>query len=263
MSYLLHATKRRNRNPLKKIVIVLFLSLVLGIVARNVIINTVVYMGNGVGGVLSFFIPGGLRTNHEILQENNSLREQLMSLTAQNIDRNILADENANLKFLLGRRDGSTSTKTIQKSKSILAIIKSGPAETPFDTFIVDVGSVNGVAIGDKVYYGNLIIGKVVDVGDMFAKIELFSSPGNVFSGVMSGSKIKIDAKGVGGGVFEVLVPQGVTVKLGDALVLPSISTKIFGVIKSIEDKQDEGFKRLLFTLPINPSQITSVLIEK
>lgn len=262
MSYLLHV-KKRNRNPFKKILLILLVCFILGYLARSFIVNVLVGVGGGIKSVVTFIIPSGLRSDSALVTENNSLREEVVKLTALNVDRNVLSDENINLKFLLGRKEGASSTKSSTKSKNILATIKQSPAETPFDTFIIDAGIDNGVVIGDKVYYGNLIIGKVIDVGNDFAKVELFSSPGNTFLGTIQSTKMKVDAKGLGGGMFEVLVPEGATVKVGDAFVFPSISTKVFGVVKSIEDKQSEGFRRLLFTLPVNPNQISNILIEK
>jgi cell shape-determining protein MreC len=261
MSYLLHVRKK-NRNGFKKILLILLFCLILGYFARGFIVRSVVSISLGLKSVISFIVPSGFRSDDTVIALNDALRAEVLRLTGENADRNVLADENANLKFELGRQNNSTTTKTSKKTKSILAIIKEKPAETPFDTFIVDVGAEEGVAVGDNVYYGNLIIGKVVEVGSLFAKVGLFSSPGNTFSGTVSESKIKLDAKGLGGGMFESLVPQGVNVKIGDALILPSISSKVFGIIQSIEERQSEGFKRLLFTLPVNPNQISNVIIE-
>ncbi len=260
MSYLLHA-KKRNRNPIKKIFIILLFCLVLGYFARGFVVRSVVGVSLTLKSIISFIVPSGFRSDSAVVAENDSLRAEVVRLTSMNADRNVLADENANLKFELGRKDNSISTAS-SKTKSILAIIKDRPAQTPFDTFIVDVGVEQGVTFGDSVYYGNLIIGKVVEVGDAFSKVELFSSPQNQFSGTMVESKIKFEAEGLGGGMFESFVPQGVDVEIGDALVLPSISSKVFGIVQSIEDRPTEGFKRLLFTLPVNPNHISSVLIE-
>lgn len=261
MSHLLHA-KKRNRNPIKKILIILLFCLVLGYFARGFVVRSIAGVGSTFKSTISFIVPSGFRSDNIVIKENDSLRAEVVRLTSLNADRNVLADENANLKFELGRKDNSISTTASPKTKSILAIIKDRPAQTPFDTFIVDVGVEQGVTFGDSVYYGNLIIGKVVEVGDAFSKVELFSSPQNQFSGTMVESKIKFEAKGLGGGMFESFVPQGVDVEIGDALVLPSISSKVFGIVQSIEDRPTEGFKRLLFTLPVNPNHISSVLIE-
>ena len=140
MSYLLHATKKRNRNPFKKILLILLVCFILGYLARGFIVNFIVDIGGGIKSIVTFIIPSGLRSDNALVAENNSLREQVVSLTALNADRNVLSDENTNLKFLLGRKENASSTKSTTKSKNILATIKQSPAETPFDTFIIDAG---------------------------------------------------------------------------------------------------------------------------
>lgn len=260
MSYLLHA-KKRNRHPFRKFFVALVCCLILGFFARGFIAKTVLAMGSWFKSVFDVVVPSSFRTDAELLSENTNLQAELLKLTALNADREVLYNENQSLKFELGRKDNASTTKS--SNKGILAIVKSKPGETPFDTFILDAGLDQGVIVEDRVYYGNLVIGKIVETGSDFSKAELFSSPGNEFGGTLSGAKIKIDTKGLGGGFFESLVPQGVEVKVGDALILPSIKSKVFGVVSVIEDKQAEGFKRLLFTLPVNPNQITEVTISK
>jgi len=255
MSYLSIA-KKRKRNPLKKILLLVFVCILIGFLGRSLIVKTVVGIESLFDSVFSFVAPGGFRAESNIITENKSLRESVLMLTALNADRAVLADENANLKFELGRK-----YNTPDGSRGVLAIIKSSPGETPFDTFIVDIGADDGISVGQIAYFGNLAVGKVVDLGSHFAKVKLFSSPGNIFAGTISGLDIKIDAKGLGGGVFEVLIPEAADVEVGDILILPSISSKVFGVVSSIEDKPEEGFKRLLFNLPVNPNQISQVLI--
>ncbi len=257
MSYL-STVKKRRRNPLKKIFFILVICLILGFFAKDIIVRTITSVSLGFKGVIAFVVPSGFRSEANIIEENENLRSAVLKLTAENADRNVLYEENQNLKYELGR--GATSTNT---AKGILAIIKQSPGETPFDTFLIDAGTEEGVAIDDNVSYGNLVIGKIIDVGNSFAKAKLFSSPGNIFSGSILGTDIKVEAKGLGGGMFEALVPESAIVKEGDALILPSIQSKVFGLILKIENKESEGFKRLLFTLPVNPNQIYSVIVTK
>ncbi|MDB5204120.1 MAG: hypothetical protein JWP09_148 [Candidatus Taylorbacteria bacterium] len=262
MSYLLHATKKRNRHPFRKLLIVLVCCLILGFFAREFISQTALATGLWFKSVLNVVVPSGLRTDAELLSENERLQGEVVRLTAENADRGVLDVENQNLKFELGRKENASTTKSAAK-KGILAIVRSKPAETPFDTFMLDAGMDSGVVIGDNVYYGNLVIGTIVDVGAAFSKAELFSSPGKEFAGTVTAAKLKIDVKGLGGGLFESLVPEGAQIKIGDAIVLPSIKSKVFAVVSQIEDKQAEGFKRLLFTLPVNPNQLSEVTISK
>lgn len=259
MSYLLHAKKRR-KNPIKKILLVLVLCLIAGFFAKGLIVKSITGLAWTFERVVAFILPGGFRTNNEIVAENEKLRNTVVELTALNADRNVLKEENTSLKMELGRRTGSTTAKF---TPEVFAIIKERPGDTPFDTFILDTGTDEGVVVEDSVFYGNLVIGKIVEVGSNYAKAQLFSSPGNIFSGIVSGTDIKIDAKGIGGGMFESFVPESTPVEVGDALILPSITSKVFGLIQEIEIRKEEGFKRLLFTLPVNPNQIYSVTISK
>lgn len=255
MSYL-SQNRKRKRNPLRKIITVFVVCVIVGFLFRGVIVSTMVGTGSAISSIVSFLIPGGLRSNSEIIKENETLREKVMLLTALNADRNALESENVNLKFELGRKP-----KAGDGVGEILGIVKSRPSNSPFDTFVVDVGSRDGVTADAYVYYGSLVIGKVIDVNTSTSKVQLFSSPGNIFQGVLVSENINIDARGLGGGSFEALVPSGVAVEVGDTLVLPSITTKVFGVVAAIENKEEEGFKRILFSLPVNLNQINQVLI--
>jgi cell shape-determining protein MreC len=117
--------------------------------------------------------------------------------------------------------------------------------------------------LNDKVIYGSLVIGNIVEVGDGYSKAKLFSSPGNVFSGTLGEDDIKVEVKGIGGGGFYALVPIGSKSEVGDALIMPNISSKVYGVVQRVEELTAEGFKKLYFVMPINPNQIREVLIER
>ena len=250
MTYLLHA-KRSRKNHTSAFFIVLFLCLFIAFFARGVIVRNFAYMSNALGGMFYSILPQGFRTANYLAQENLSLRNQISTLTASNADRNVLANENERLKSGLERKD---------KEKIVYATILKRPPESLYDTFILDAGISNAVAVDDVVASGSVAIGKIVEVGNGYSKARLFSSSGNSFEGTLS-ENVHIEAKGVGGGAFEVTAPLGVAASLGDALILPEISSKIYGLVQSIEEKPDEGFKRILFALPINPNQIDSVSI--
>ncbi len=253
MNYRLQ-TRKKNRNPLPKILAIIIICLILGFLARGLIIKTFVYTGGAFNNVISFFIPNGFRSGNSIKEENDWLRQEVLRLTAENADRTVLKSENTNLKFLMNR-------KVVEGGKEVLGVIISKPSTTPYDTFIIDVGQEAEIIVGNKVIYGSLIIGEVTEVGNKFSKVKLFSSFGNVFSGTLGEDNLKAEVKGFGGGSFESLVPIGANVKEGDALVMPQISSKVYGVVQKIEELTAEGFKRLFFVMPINLNQINEVLV--
>jgi cell shape-determining protein MreC len=225
------------------------ISIIIILFARSFVVRTISDIGNAIDQALYGILPQGFKSARDLALDNRNLTDQLTLLKAEDADRNVLANENERLKTGFGRGD---KEKIVYSS-----VIKRAP-ESPYDTFILDAGSELGVAKDDTVVVGSIVIGKIEDVGVGFARAKLLSSPGNTFDGMLGGN-VAIQAKGLGGGAFEAVIPLGTDANIGDALILPSISSKIFGLVQKIEEKPAEGFKRLLFALPINPNQVGNV----
>ncbi len=248
MTYLSHARPKRRRGIRGLILILVIVGIVM-LFAASLVLKTFSSIGQAFENGLYAVLPEGFRNSRNLEEENKALIGQVAILTAANADRNVLANENERLKASLGREE---------KEKVVYAAIVKRPPGSPYDTFILDAGVEVGIQPGQKVISGTVLIGEIVEAGEGFSKAKLFSSPGNEFSGMLAGN-IQIEAKGLGGGSFEVTLPIGASVSLGDSLTLPAISTKIFGLVQNITEKKDEGFKKILFSLPINPNQIDSV----
>jgi cell shape-determining protein MreC len=256
MNYLSY-DKRRSNSNLKKIIFIIVVCLFVVVIAQGFIIKKITSVSQVAGVALSSVLPASLRSNKTLLSENALLREQVVKLQSDVVINRVLVDENAKLKYVLGR-SGQAST-----SNKILAVITQRPLRSPIDIFILDVGVESGVQVDDGVLFGNLILGKIVEVGNGYSKAELYSAPNNKFQGVISRTSISLEVRGLGGGGFEALVPIGADVVVGDTFILPSISSKVYGQVKNVEMLESEGFKRILFTLPINPNEITEVIINK
>ena len=98
------------------------------------------------------------------------LRSQLDAVRATLADRDLLYRENLELKSRLGRAP---------EGKTLLAAVLLRPPGTPYDTFILDVGEKDGVALGDLVFAGgSVIIGKITEVYRSTSRTTLFSAPG-------------------------------------------------------------------------------------
>lgn len=252
MSYLSHARVRRKKGSR------LLLGVIVLCLAGYFISKTLVLPLNRAGYFVNNFVysimPQGFRKSADIARENEALRQQILQLVAENADRKVLQAENSELKFGLGRAE---------EVEQVHATILRKPPVSPYDTFVLDVGEDHRVESGDTVVFGNLAIGVVIETGANYSKAKLFSSPGNIFHGTIGKESISIEARGIGGGAFEALVPIGSNITEGDPLILPSISPKVFGFVERTEDLTEEGFKKIFFTLPINPNQINTVNILK
>ena len=78
--------------------------------------------------------------------ENVNLKNELNDLKTSLFSLDALRDENLKLKEELGRKF---------VKNSIIASVLARPTLSPYDTLIIDVGSDDGISVGDKVVVGN------------------------------------------------------------------------------------------------------------
>lgn len=151
-------------------------------------------------------------------------------------------------------------------SDFILGRVLKVPPSTLFDTLIINVGEDDAVAVGKRVFVGDMIsIGTVAEVYRDTAKVSLYSTPGNSFDvliGVGSTS-VRATAYGRGAGQFEVVVPREAHVAVGDAVTIPSITSTLFGTIGTVVSDPAKAFAAAIFLGPVPLQTITRVYVEK
>ena len=179
-----------------------------------------------------------------LIDENRRLKEDNDIASVKLLDRNLLFEENIELKALLGR-DITEQT--------IFATVLTKPSRSLYDTIIIDAGENAGVGEGDRVLYGGtIVIGKVVEVLKQSSKILLLSSPGEEIDVVVGNNNIEAVAYGRGGGMFELKLPRDTEVKIGDVATIPGLITRVLGVVEYIDTKPSDPFKTILFKGPVN-----------
>jgi cell shape-determining protein MreC len=207
--------------------------------------------GNNIGNTWSSFW-GEFHAKRALVLENETLKEQVSRMEAQILDRNLLAEQVAALEESLGRNP---------EDDRVLARVLAGPGAALYDTLSVDVGSNLGVTVGDQVVYsGSSAIGAVVEVYPKSSKIELLSSPGEKTQVLLGKDSIPVVATGKGMGNFEVLIPEGSNLAVGDIVTLPP-GGLVLGTVGAIESKPSEPLVRVLFRTSFNISNIRSVEI--
>jgi cell shape-determining protein MreC len=185
-------------------------------------------------------------SNSDLKRENEILKSNLY-------DRNLLAEENAKLRELLGRREDRNS---------IVAVVLSKPTFTPYDTFVIDVGSNNGIAKDALVMAGSgTALGRVTEIYPSISKVTAFSSP-NVRNSVFIGAnRIQVEAIGQGNGNFKIVMPEGSEINPGDEVVLPNIVPTVFGIVERVVPGDQPSFINVLFKSPVNLSELYYVEI--
>jgi cell shape-determining protein MreC len=190
----------------------------------------------------------------KLLEENEDLREQIKKYENVTFIDRILREENEELKERLGRPNF--------KSTRMLAAVLVRPGRTPYDTLILDIGKEDGVNEKDKVLAcDNILIGEIVDVSEHESRARLYSSPGVITNVSVGAQNINAEAKGLGNGNYEILLPRELGVVPGDAISVPNIELFVMGVVRDIEAGPADAFKRILFKMPINMQELKFIEI--
>lgn len=179
------------------------------------------------------------------MQEQIEQLEQDLALSGRlDLTQQRLFDENNRLRSLLG---ATSSTR-------IAAAVVGKPGELPYDLIQIDQGSSAGIESGSPVYIGfDTVIGVVSAVQRNSAFVTLFTTPDFFATVYLSGANVTALLEGLGGGVARVRVPQGVPLRVGDLVHVPSIQPGVYGRIAWVESEptQPEQFGYITPEIPI------------
>ncbi len=220
----------------------------------NFVFHPVVTVGHSIGGGLesfgSFFL-----SRSRLLNENESLRQDLNDARAKVVNYEVVENENKELKEVLGVKD--------EDVKMVLATILSKPNQSPYDTLVVDLNSNEVVSVGDRVFaYGDIPVGRVAEVGSKVAKVVLYSNSGEKVQVVVGVDNIYMDVVGRGGGNFEMSVPNDFVVTEGETVVLPGLKPYVLGIVEKVISDPRDAFQKVLLVSPVNIQELKFVEIE-
>lgn len=200
-----------------------------------------------------------LESKQSLITENVALREEASALRRQAFQTKLLERENVELKAMLGRKD-------IGKGHDLLAVVLRGGDTTPYDLFVIDVGTDDGVATGDLVTVdGDVAVGFVQEAFTSTANVLLFSSPNEKMS-VMIGtasSSVPALAQGQGGGMFHAVLPRDVPVVEGDPVFLSTLETTLFAHVERVEIDPADSFAHVFFKNPVNFNTLRFVTVKR
>lgn len=198
-----------------------------------------------------------LRSKRSLIFENDNLKNEIKETEFKLLGFESLKQENESLKELLGRG-------VLNIEDTVLGAVLARPNISPYDTFIIDIGSGHKILKDDDVFvYGNVYIGKVDEVFKNTSTVKLFSSPGEITQVSIGLQNISANAKGRGGGNFIVELPRGTEVEKGDIVTIPGIDIKLFAVVEEIESRPSDPFITILFKNPVNINDIKWVQVVK
>lgn len=244
--------RRRKNSPLIPVAIILGLVVLVGgvILLRNPLASTVwvaleqgLFLGGRAGGSMSDFFAGFI--SKAVLEaENKRLRDTLATTSAMLLDRDLLYEENKELRARL--------RGTPVERDAFFAQVILHPPGTPYDTLILDVGKQDGVVQGNLVSPGgSVVIGTVDQVYHSTSRVLLFSAPGTTHNALLNNTTPLV-VVGQGGGSMTAEVPAGVSVVAGDTVAFVGDSLHFSAAVVATEIKAGASFTTLYLSLPVN-----------
>ena len=260
MSYLLRNKRKRSPSVVIATIVVVII-LILNFFLPNALagfFQTIARpfwkLGNGAEDQLAS-VGQYAQSKRALIAENERMQRELSAAEIRLQTLHLLAKENDELRALMGHGEDKSV---------ILAYVLRAPGSSPYDTFVIDVGSNTGIMPGDVVTVeGVLPIGTVAEVYRTTALVRLYSSPGQETEVVIEGQDTHATAVGRGGGNFELKIPRDLAVTEGVNILLPNSSPHILGKVLSIEADVTHSLQTLLFRSPINFREVDKVLIER
>jgi cell shape-determining protein MreC len=171
-------------------------------------------------------LPFYLRDRYALIEEIESLKQQVAVSGGTENTLAKLKVENEQFRLLC---------EAVPEER-VIARVVGRPPKLPYDVIMLDRGSDHGVMVESPVFVGSdQVIGYVSRVYSKTALVTLVSTAQFESMAYIMGPNIYTYARGVGGGMLRVVVPQGVPLSVGDTVILPAIDSGVYGTVAYIE----------------------------
>jgi len=263
MNYLLKSSsfEERRKNARKRVfAIIAIMVIIFSIILTTPVKNSLFFIAKPVWQFENLIMNSNFfeyfKSKQNLITERIQVEQKLFLAGNLLAINTTLQAENEYLKDLLGRKD--------IKKDTVLASILVKPPQIPYDLLIIDIGEDHNINVGNRVLVnGNVYLGEIVDVYSKTAKVRLYSTPGEKISVVLGSNSVSVEAVGMGGGNFNIYIPQEIEVQEGDVIIVPSIMTNVLGIVEKINFKETDSFQTVLFKSPINISELSFVEVVK
>ncbi len=201
-------------------------------------------------------LPTYLRSKSELVAEVENLRVTAATGVGTQLSINRLLEENMQLRAM---------AKAGAAENRLVARVLARPGQLAYDVLQIDKGTRDGVVLGAPVYTGlDSVVGMVVHVADTYAFVDLFTSPGFESTAFIFGPNVFSPIEGMGGGVARVKLPQGVPIREGQLVILPGVSSGIYGEIVAVQNEptQPEQYGYITPPLAMNSLLYVSVGLQ-
>jgi rod shape-determining protein MreC len=201
-----------------------------------------------------------LFTVHDLARENTQLKEQLIAKEAEIAKLQFAQGENEQLKkdlqFRLSRSDFNV----------VAANVLNYSPTNIYQTITINRGSADGIAVGQAVVSAGFLVGKIQAVSEKTAEVWLLNNRNLLTPVMLTESQTVGLLKGSIRGLVVENIPLDTKVDKGTAVVTSALEGLYpagiaVGVVEEVISAKEEIFLTLRISSPVNPSNLTSVLV--
>lgn len=144
---------------------------------------------------------------------------------------------------------------------AISANVTARPPQSPYDTFVLNVGETDGVTVGAGVWWpAGVYLGQVVEVDRHTSVVELVTAPGVKHAATLAG--IPVTTTGIGGDGLYVEIPDTESVPVGTAVISDLYELPI-GVVAATEQLPTTNLRAVFITRFVSSAVIEHVYVQE
>ena len=238
------------------VVLIFFIDIISGGALRGLVRGGASRLWGAGSGVVSGVLNSGFFSTRRALgQENVLLREQLAQSEARAAGYQALKDENTALQNIL---------HVAQGTRGITAPIISSLSSSPYGTFMVGAGTLDGITLGDLVLAGDSLqggfaIGRISDAGAHASLVTELFAPNVSTDAIVGGAQVLVTGRG--GGNARAEVPRDLSVAPGDTIRSPLVGGRPIGVVGAVNADPASASSQVYIGLPISLSALQFVYV--
>lgn len=203
--------------------------------------------------------------------ENERLRQELEQLRLVNVEREEVAQENRTLRELLSfKRDNPNYTLLVAQivAREQPARVLGQDPNNLIKGLRIDQGRRDGVAVGMPVVTARGLVGRVVDVGEDWAKVLLVIDEASAVTSLVQQSRATGVVEGMGDGLMLRYIPHGQSVEPGDIVLSSGLGGEVpkglvVGTVETVVRQDVNPYQEALVRSPIDFSQLEYLFVIK
>ena len=178
------------------------------------------------------------RISDSITLQSHTLFNSFGNVAQLSLQNEKLTNENASLALqnqVLIKKVESISG-LVRNEQEIIAGVVARPPTSPYDTLVLNAGSVAGVTLGMEAFGDSGVpLGAVSSVLSDFSRVTLFSAPGIITNGWVGLGNIPLIIKGAGAGVMNASIARLAGIVEGDTVFAPGPGMLPIGSVVLVE----------------------------